>query len=184
MESLLHDLAKCRSQACQPVVPQACLFFLFVNGGYVSPFPVAGNFLRWPQLLNEWRVAQPLPLTVPLGLMDAFHQFPWTCAPSPSLDGLKPVFLQHVVPSFCQSLLLSPFITWFGALLGEDRVRNIIEYLSSPYPWKPGLLFLAGEGPHFPQPFSYHQCTYRSFSCCPGPLGFFFNESFHAAIKV
>lgn len=86
--------------------------------------------------------------------------------------------------SFCQSLLLSPFIIWFGTLLGEDGVRNIIEYLSSPYPWKPRLLFLAEEGPRFPQPFSYHQCTYRSFSCCPWPLGFFFNESFHTAVRV
>lgn len=35
----------------------------------------------------------------------------------------------------------------FGALLGEDGVKNIIEYLISPYPWQPGLLLLAGEGP-------------------------------------
>lgn len=76
-------------------------------------------------------MAQTLHPPVPSGPVDGFHQVPWTCAPSGSLDGLKPhllllwVALFLPVPAFvCDSGAVA------GALTAEDQSRKATEYLS------------------------------------------------------
>ena len=77
-----------------PVVPWVFLFILFKNGDYVSPFPVSGNFTRLPPLLkHDGQWLSNFICQFSSGPADAPHQVPWTCAPSGSLDGLKPDLL-------------------------------------------------------------------------------------------
>lgn len=62
--------------------------------------------------------------------MDEFHQVPWTCAPSGSLDGLKPHLLLLWVAFFSQSLPLSVTqVLWLEHSLVKTKAKNAIECL-------------------------------------------------------
>jgi len=51
-KDLLQDLAGNRGDIDWPVVPQVFLFILLKNVGYISPFPISGNFTGLPRLLT------------------------------------------------------------------------------------------------------------------------------------
>lgn len=71
-------------------------------------------------------------LSVPMDLC-TFTFLGWSQASFPIAGG----------PLFCQSLLFSSLVTWVECLehFLVKIVKNIIEHISFPYPWKPALLF-------------------------------------------
>ena len=53
-EDLLHDLTRQRAEIDWPVVPRIFFFSLLESGGYVSPFPISGNFTRLAIAFQIW----------------------------------------------------------------------------------------------------------------------------------
>lgn len=79
-------------------------------------------------------------------------------------------------PSFCQSLLLFPFITWVECLehfLVKTDSKTTLSTSVLHIHGNQISCFLVERAHVFPLPFSYHQCICWSFFCCPRPLGFF-----------
>lgn len=125
-------------------------------------------------------MARQLHPPVPSGPADVSHQVSCTCTPSGFLDDLEPdlplqkVVLHLPVPTFA----LCDLGNVAGALDCEDRDRGVTEYFS--------FLHVPGsQVSHFlpERKFSlssfYHQCTYRSFSCCSWCLWLDWIVSYH-----
>ena len=137
-----------------PSVPWIFFFSFLENGGYVSPFPINGNFTRLPWPLKYdgrwlgnfmWQFSQTCGW-ISLGPVNlcTFGFFRWSQTWS-SLTASKSTF------SICLPLLSATWAVWLESL----PVKTVVKHLSwvtqlSPYPFWPSLQFPSRVGPHPP----------------------------------